>query len=38
MFLEKLKGRGLRGVEFVVSDNHSGLKRAVSEILPEAVW
>ena len=33
-----LRARGLRGVEFVVSDNHEGLKSAVGEVLPEAVW
>ena len=37
-FLEGLRGRGLGGVEFVVSDDHSGLRKAVMEILPEAVW
>ena len=37
-FLLGLKGRGLSGVEFVVSDNHSGLKQATAEVLPEAVW
>ena len=37
-FLVTLKQRGLHGVEFVVSDDHTGLKRAISEILPEAVW
>ena len=37
-FLLALKGRGLRGVEFVVSDDHPGLKRAIAEVLPEAVW
>lgn len=37
MLLE-LKSRGLRGVEFVVSDDHAGLKRAIAEVLPEAVW
>ena len=36
--LEGLKKRGLRGVEFVVSDDHSGLKRAIAEVLPEAAW
>jgi transposase-like protein len=36
--LVSLKQRGLRGVEFVVSDDHPGLKRAVAEILPEAAW
>ncbi|MFQ5930553.1 MAG: IS256 family transposase [Acidobacteriota bacterium] len=37
-FLMGLKERGLCGVEFVVSDNHAGLKKAIAEILPEAVW
>jgi putative transposase len=37
-FLERLRGRGLQGVEFVVSDDHPGLKRAVREVLPEAAW
>jgi putative transposase len=37
-FLLGLKQRGLFGVEFVVSDDHSGLKAAIREVLPEAVW
>jgi len=37
-FLVMLKQRGLHGVEFVVSDDHAGLKRAISEVLPEAAW
>src|SRR5205807_3803328 len=37
-FLAGLKARGLYGVEFVVSDNHEGLKAAIREVLPEAVW
>lgn len=37
-FLVGLKQRGLKGVEFVVSDNHEGLKQAIMQILPEAVW
>ncbi len=37
-FLLALKERGLRGVEFVVSDHHQGLRRSVVEILPEAAW
>jgi len=37
-FLIGLKARGLSGVEFVVSDDHSGLKAAIREVLPEAVW
>ena len=37
-FLLMLKQRGLSGVEFVVSDDHAGLKRAIAEILPQAAW
>jgi putative transposase len=37
-FLIGLKERGLRGVRFVVSDQHEGLKRAVAEVLSEAAW
>ena len=37
-FLSGLKARGLAGVEFVVSDNHEGLKAAIREVLPEAAW
>ena len=37
-FVKGLKTRGLHGVEFVISDDHAGLKRAVRELLPEAVW
>jgi len=37
-FLRRLKERGLHGVEFTVSDDHEGLKRAVAELLPEAAW
>lgn len=37
-FLMRLKERGLAGVEFVVSDDHAGLKRAIGEVLPEAAW
>ena len=36
-FVKGLKTRGLHGVEFVVSDDHAGIKRAVRELLPEAV-
>jgi putative transposase len=36
-FLLGLKARGLQGCEFVVSDDHPGLKRAVSEVLTQAV-
>ncbi len=37
-FLEGLRQRGLRGVEFVISDDHAGLKKAIAEILAEASW
>jgi len=37
-FVLGLKERGLHGVEFVVTDDHSGLKRAIAELLPDAVW
>ena len=37
-FIGQLHGRGLRGVEFVASDDHAGLRKAIAEMLPEAVW
>jgi putative transposase len=37
-FLLALKNRGLHGVEFVVSDDHAGLKKAIPQVLPEAAW
>ena len=37
-FLVGLKARGLHGVEFVVSDEHAGLKAAIREVVPEAAW
>ena len=37
-FLLRLKERGLSGVEFVVSDQHAGLKKAIQEVLTEAAW
>jgi putative transposase len=36
--LNSLRQRSLKGVEFVVSDDHAGLRRAIQEVLPEAVW
>ena len=33
-----MKQPGLSGVEFVICDDHAGRKRAVAELLPEAVW
>jgi putative transposase len=37
-FLTGLRARGLKGVEFAVSDDHAGLVAAISEVLPEAAW
>ena len=37
-FLVRLKDRGLHGVEFVVSDDHAGLKKAITEVLTDAAW
>jgi putative transposase len=37
-FLEGLKERGLHGVEYVVSDDHDGLRKAIRECLPQAAW
>jgi putative transposase len=37
-FLLQLRERGLSGVEFVVSDDHAGLRQAIHEVLPEAAW
>ena len=37
-FLLALKERGLFGVEFVVSDDHEGLRQAIREVLSGAAW
>ena len=37
-FLSKLRERGLHGVEFVVSDDHEGLRKAIREVLSDAAW
>jgi len=37
-FLVRLKDRGLSGVDLVITDDHEGLKQAVRETLPQAVW
>jgi putative transposase len=37
-FLLALRERGLRGLEFVVADDHAGLRAAVREVLPEATF
>jgi transposase-like protein len=37
-FLLRLKARGLGGVEFVVADDHAGLRAALREVLAEAAY
>src|SRR5690348_11028824 len=37
-FLQALKARGLHGVEFVISDDHPGLKKAIPEVLSGVFW
>lgn len=37
-FLQSLKERGLHGVEYIVSDNHEGLKKALKATLGSATW
>ena len=37
-FLRGLKERGLHGVEYVVSDDHSGLVKAIRETLTGVAW
>jgi transposase-like protein len=37
-FLRSLVGRGLKGVQLVISDSHEGLKAAISKVLSGASW
>lgn len=37
-FLEDLMRRGLKGVELVTSDDHSGLRAALRAVLPSVPW
>lgn len=37
-FFQALTGRGLRGVQLVVSDAHPGLKQAIREVFVGATW
>ena len=37
-FLTGLRERGLHGVEFIVADDHAGLKAAICEVLPEGAY
>lgn len=37
-FLSSLKERGLYGVQYIVSDDHDGLRKAREAVFPGAVW
>jgi putative transposase len=37
-FLQSLVGRGLKGVQLVISDAHPGLKQAIREVFVGAAW
>jgi transposase-like protein len=37
-FLSGLRERGLNGVQFIVSDDHPGLKAAIREVFPGVWW
>ena len=37
-FLKSLQGRGLSGLRFIVSDDHSGLKNARKAVFPSVPW
>lgn len=37
-FLRSLVGRGLKGVQLVISDSHEGLKAAINKVLSGATW
>lgn len=37
-FFESLKSRGLRGVDIVISDAHSGLREAIKECFSDSSW
>jgi len=37
-FFKSLKQRGLRGVDLVTSDDHSGLVKAINELFPGVTW
>ena len=38
VFFEELKGRGLRGVQLVISDGHKGIQKAAQEAFVGASW
>jgi len=37
-FLESLLKRGLKGIQLITSDDHSGLKAALNSVLPSVCW
>lgn len=37
-FLEDLLRRGIRGIELIISDDHSGLRAALKAVLPSVPW
>ena len=37
-FLKHLRGRGLKGVQLIISDDCLGLVEAAGEVFPEALW
>ena len=37
-FLRRLVNRGLTGVKLVISDDHEGLKKAISTVLLGSTW
>jgi putative transposase len=37
-FLISLTERGLHGVAYIVSDDHSGLKKAFKSVFPNVAW
>lgn len=37
-FLNKLKSRGLKGVNLVISDAHQSIRKAITDVFPHAAW
>lgn len=37
-FLEDLMRRGIKGIELIISDDHSGLRAALRSVLPSVPW
>jgi putative transposase len=37
-FLVQMTARGLHGVEFIVTDDHAGLRAAIREVVPQAAY